>query len=130
MSTAIKSKPTSKPKPAAGISVKSGPALMHWRRERGLSRPLFADIADCSERTLATYESKAKLPAKFVRPVTEAMRLVSALREIAGDDDALKDWLQKPNPAFAKKTPLSLIKTGQADVLWEMVYQIRQGAFA
>ena len=110
--------------------IKSGPALKTWRQERGISRPLFAQIADCSERTLATYEGKTRLPAKFTRPVTESVRLVLALQELAGDNAALKDWLQKPNTAFDKRTPLSLIKSGEVDVLWRMVHQIRQGSFA
>lgn len=111
-------------------AIKSGSALKTWRKERGISRPLFAQIADCSERTLATYESKVRLPAKFSRPIAESVRLIHALEELAGDRSALKDWLQKPNAAFGKKAPLSLIKNGEVDVLWRMVHQIQQGSFA
>lgn len=111
-------------------AFKSGLALKTWRQGRGIPRPLFAQIADCSERTLATYEGKARLPAKFSRPVEESIRLIMALEELAGDNAALKEWLQKPNTAFDRRTPLSLITGGEVDVLWEMVHQIRQGAFA
>ena len=112
------------------VVIKSGPALKTWRQGRGIPRPLFAQIADCSERTLATYEGKARLPAKFSRPVEESIRLIMALEELAGDNAALKEWLQKPNAAFDRRTPLSLITSGEVDVLWAMVHQIRQGAFA
>jgi DNA-binding transcriptional regulator YiaG len=112
------------------FAIKSGPALKTWRQERGISRPLFAQIADCSERTLATYEGKTRLPVKFSRPVAESVRLILALQELAGDNAALKEWLVKPNAAFDKRTPLSLIKSGEVDVLWRMVHQIRQGSFA
>ncbi len=112
------------------FAIKSGPALKMWRQGRGITRPLFAQIADCSERTLATYEGKARLPAKFSRPVEESIRLILALEELAGDNAALKEWLQKPNAAFDRRTPLSLITAGEVDVLWAMVHQIRQGAFA
>ena len=112
------------------FAIKTGPALKTWRKERGISRPLFAQIADCSERTLATYEGKTRLPAKFFRPVSESVRLILALQELAGDTAALKDWLQKPNAAFDGKTPLSLIKGGEVDSLWRMVHQLRQGSFA
>jgi DNA-binding transcriptional regulator YiaG len=111
-------------------AFKSGLALKTWRQGRGIPRPLFAQIADCSERTLATYEGKARLPAKFSRPVEESIRLIMALEELAGDNAALKEWLQKPNAAFDRRTPLSLITSGEVDVLWAMVHQIRQGAFA
>ncbi|MCU0795641.1 MAG: MbcA/ParS/Xre antitoxin family protein [Akkermansiaceae bacterium] len=112
------------------FAIKSGPALKLWRQGRGITRPLFAQIADCSERTLATYEGKARLPAKFARPVEESIRLILALEELAGDNAGLKEWLQKPNAAFDRRTPLSLITAGEVDVLWAMVHQIRQGAFA
>jgi DNA-binding transcriptional regulator YiaG len=112
------------------FTIKSGPALKSWRQQQGLPRPLFAQIADCSERTLATYESKPRLPVRFSRPVVESIRLILALQELAGDNAALKDWLQKPNTAFDRRTPLSLIKSGETDILWSMVHQIRQGAFA
>lgn len=112
------------------LRITSGPALKTWRQGRGIPRPLFAQIADCSERTLASYEASFRLPLKFSRPVMESVRLIQALQELAGDDAALKEWLQKPNTAFERKTPLSLIKNGEVDVLWAMVHQVRQGAFA
>lgn len=111
-------------------AIKSGSALKTWRQERGIPRPLFAQFADCSERTLATYERKTILPDNFRRPVTESVRLILALQELAGDNTSLKEWLHKPNTAFDMKTPLSLIKDGEVDVLWRMVHQIRQGSFA
>jgi transcriptional regulator with XRE-family HTH domain len=103
---------------------------MRWRKESGISRKLFAQMADCSERTLATYEKSLTLPATGLRTVNETVRLIHALHELAGDDVALTDWLKQPNPAFGKKTPLTLITTGESDVLWEMIHQIRQGSFA
>lgn len=111
------------------VTIKSGPALKTWRQKRGISRPLFAQIADCSERTLATYEGEIRLPAKFSRPIVESVRLIQALEELVGDNAALKEWLQKPNAAFEGRTPLSLIHGGEVDVLWKMVHQIRQGSF-
>ena len=125
MSTTAQKKPARR-----GAAIRSGPALMKWRQERGISRKLFARLADCSERKLATYEKARVLPKTVQRPVTETVRLIKALRELAGDDLALKDWLIKPNPAFGKRTPLSLIEAGESDVLWQMIHQLRQGEFA
>lgn len=116
--------------PKGGSTIKSGSDLMVWRKKRGISRKLFAQMADCSERTLATCEKAALLPETIERPITETVRLIRALQELAGDNIALKDWLLTPNPAFGKRMPLTLIKNGEADLLWEMVYQLRQGAFA
>lgn len=128
MSTATKSK--GRQPASAPPVVRSGPKLMKWRQERGISRRMFAQLAGFSERKLATYEKARTLPKHVLRPVTEAVRLIRALRALAGDDVALKDWLEKPNRAFDKRTPLSLVEAGQSDVLWQMVHQLRQGEFA
>ncbi len=77
-----------------------------------------------------TQHTPQQIPQNVVRPITETMRLIKALRELAGDDHALKDWLVSPNKAFGNKQPLKLIKNGQADLLWEMIHQLRQGQSA
>lgn len=115
----------------ATANIQSGVALMHWRRERGIPRKLFAQMADFSERKLATYEKADNLPKKVIRPVTETVRLIQALQKLAGGDDAaLRNWLEAPNPVFKGKTPLTVIADGESDLLWEMAYQIRHGEFA
>lgn len=81
-------------------------------------------------RIKATYEKARVLPKTVQRPVTETVRLIKALRELAGDDTALKDWLTKPNQAFGRRTPLALIEAGESDILWQMIHQLRQGEFA
>ena len=103
---------------------------MAWRRARGITRPIFADVARFSERKLATYEKQKSLPAEVVRPVRESLRLLAALGSLCGDAEALADWLRKRNAAFENRAPLELIKRGEADRLWEMVHQVRHGAFA
>lgn len=107
----------------------SGPALFAWRRAAGLNRPTFARLARFSERTLATYERHARLPAAVQAQVTEAVRLVKALLEIipAGE---LPAWLQAANPGFDGRSPWALIEAGERDLLWEMIHQTRHGAFA
>ena len=111
-------------------TVVSGPTLKRWRQEHGISRVLFAKMADVSERKMATIEKAPRIPAKAKRPVNETMRLIQALQELVGDDAALKEWLETPNPAFDQESPLDLINHGESDVLWEMVHQVRHGAFA
>jgi len=108
---------------------KSGTALFRWRRSQGLSRPTFARLAKVSERTLATYEKAKSLPAAIRPQVNEAGRLVMALQEIipAGE---LTTWLQTPNPGFGGRRPWTLIKDGERDIIWSMIYQTRLGAFA
>ena len=103
---------------------------MAWRQARGISRPLFARLAACSERKLATYEKAESLPPKVQRSIVETVRLLQALRELAGEDTDLRTWLTRPNAAFGRRTPLAVIVSGESDLLWEMVHQLRQRSFA
>ena len=103
---------------------------MQWRKTHHITRPLFAELANCSERSIATYEKSEKLEGQALRSIQEAVRLTTALLDLAGNTKALKPWLQTANPAFEGLTPLELIKAGEGDRLWEMVFQLRQGTFA
>jgi DNA-binding transcriptional regulator YiaG len=107
----------------------SGPALFLWRRSVRLNRVTFARLANVSERTLATYEKQKQFPAQIRSQMSEALRLVKALREIIPDED-LKVWLKKPNPGFGGRKPWSLITSGERDLIWKMIHQTQQGAFA
>lgn len=121
---------TAKEKPATwNAARKSGTALYSWRRSVGLNRETFAGLANFSERTLATYEKHKALPAPVRPQVNEGLRLVKALLEIIPADD-LRTWLHTPNPGFGGRRPWTLIQNGERDVIWEMIHQTRQGAFA
>lgn len=122
--------PTTQEKPATWQQARtSGRALYSWRRHVGLNRGTFAGLANFSERTLATYEKHKTLPATVRPQVNEAVRLVNALLEIipAGD---LPTWLKAPNPGFGGQKPWTLIQKGERDVIWRMIHQTQQGAFA
>jgi predicted transcriptional regulator len=107
----------------------NGEKLMAWRRARGITRVTFAKIANCSERKMATYEKQEKLPAPVSRQTTEAVRLVNGLEGIIPVDE-LSGWLASPNPGFDDRTPLEVIDAGEADLLWDMIYQTRESAYA
>ena len=136
MKAVMKQTVTSSARPARNKATllrqicQSGPDLMRWRRSCGIARPLFAEVAHFSERKLATYEKAVALPENILRPVRESVRLLTALSELCGSADELAVWLKKPNRAFARRAPLELIRDGEADRLWEMVYQVRQATFA
>ena len=102
---------------------------MAWRKSRGITRLTFAKVANCSERKLATYEKESNLPIAVRRQTTEAVRLLKALEEIIPQTD-LTRWLTTSNPGFDKRTPLEVIQSGESDLVWDMIQQTRQGAFA
>jgi transcriptional regulator with XRE-family HTH domain len=111
------------------LAKRSGTALYSWRRATGLNRETFARIANFSERTLARYEKRRKLPVPVRPRINEAISLVRALMQIIPSEDLTK-WLHTPNPGFDGKKPWTLIKNGERDLLWEMIHQTRHGAFA
>jgi DNA-binding transcriptional regulator YiaG len=124
MNTATKEKPATWQR-----AIESGTALYEWRRATGLNREVFAGLANFSERTLATYEKQRHLPRPVRPQVTEAVRLVKALREIIPAED-LQEWLHTPNRGFGGRKPWTLIQKGERDLIWEMIHQTRQSAFA
>ncbi len=111
-------------------AIHSGPALMENRRFLGIPREMFAPLAHFSVRKLATYEKEKNLPETIARPVNETMRLLVALREIVGDQQGLREWLETNNPAFDNRPPMQVIKAGESDLVWEMIHQVRTGTFA
>src|SRR4051812_43449745 len=94
MPAAVKEKPVT-----VQLAKKSGTALYAWRRSIGMNRETFARLANCSERTLATYEKQQELPAPIRPQVNEALRLVDALTEIIPAAD-LPTWLHTANTGF------------------------------
>lgn len=108
----------------------NGPAVMDWRKRLGINRQIFAEVVNCSLRKMATYEKAELLPENVKRPVVEGLQLLTALKDLAGGDAVLQDWLTLENTAFDGETPLAVIKNGRVDIIWEMVYQIRFGVFA
>ena len=119
-----------KEKPASWQQAQeSGVALFSWRKTVGLNRPTFARVANVSERTLASYEKRPQLSAPAKAQMTEAVRLVKALSDLIPMGE-LAAWLRTPNPGFDGRSPWQLIETGERDLIWEMIYQTRHGAFA
>ena len=53
-------------------------------------------------------------------------RLRDALADVI-KDETLDEWLQRPNKQFYGSTPLQVIERGEADRLWRMIAQLREG---
>ena len=93
----------------------------------GINRETFARLANCSERTPATYEKQSRLPTSFRPQVNEAIRLVKALLEIIPNEE-LSHWLQAPNSGFDGQRPSTVVEKGERDLIWEMIHQARHAA--
>ena len=108
--------------------IKSGPALQRWRRKVKISRPVYAVLSDCSERTLATLEGKNRLSMAKQRKLNEARRLIMALAEIM-EPENIAPWLKKPNEWFDGRTPLEAMDEGKVDKIWELIFHTKAGGY-
>lgn len=108
--------------------IQSGYDLMQWRRHIGISRPVYAILSACSERTLASEEARRRLELHKARKLNETHRLLMGLCEIMEPANVGK-WLNEPNAWFAKKTPLEVIRSGHIDQVWAMIHHTREGGY-
>ena len=120
---------TQAPPAPLNLAKASGTALHSWRKSIGLNRPTFAGLGNFSERSLASYEKHRHIPRSARPQINEAARLVMALLQIIPREN-LPEWLDTPNPGFHGEKPIKLIRNGERDVIWAMIYQTRQGSFA
>jgi len=126
MTTMVKDRPTVLKELHAPI--KSGRKLMQWRRTIGITRPVFAVLSSCSERSVATQEKKSRLSLPKERKLNEAHRLLLGLCEIM-DPENVSAWLNEPNEWFDNQTPMAVIKQGKIDKVWELVYHTKAAGY-
>ena len=97
------------------------------RTQLGLTRRLFARLANCSERHVAGLENDGKtLNETQRRRMVEIARLQEALDEVM-DSSFIADWLNSPNEHFDGLKPLEVIERGEIDRVWELVFYLRSG---
>ncbi len=126
MTTMVKDRPTVLKELHAPI--RSGHRLMKWRRTIGITRPVFAVLSSCSERSVATQEAKSRLSLPKERKLNEAHRLLLGLCEIM-DPENVSEWLNEPNEWFDSQTPMAVIKLGKIDKVWELVYHTKAAGY-
>ena len=108
--------------------ITSGAALKKWRRQIGITRPVYARLSHCSERTLATFEARKNLSLAKERKLNETHRLLLALCEVMAPLH-VKDWLNQPNEWLHSNTPMQIIEKGQIDLLWDLIYHTRNNGY-
>jgi DNA-binding transcriptional regulator YiaG len=114
---------TSKPRRTAEVHDRTAPTL---RGDFGLTRKTLARMTGLSERTLASWETGAKLGEAAQRHITAIERLLHALAAVV-HKEAIADWLDKPNDAFGDLKPVEVLERGEADRLWRMIYFLGSG---
>lgn len=126
MTTMLKDRPTVMKELHEPIT--SGRRLMEWRRTIGITRPVFAVLSSCSERSVATQEKRTRLSLSKERKLHEAHRLLLGLCEIM-DPENVSDWLNNPNEWFDNQTPMAVIQQGKIDKVWELVHHTKAAGY-
>jgi transcriptional regulator with XRE-family HTH domain len=91
-----------------------------------LSRPLFARLTGCSERTLANWESRRHPPDIYKSRLNEVQRLYMELSE-AVDPKSIGSWITTPNEEFDGLKPLELIEGGETFRIWRTIFLLESG---
>jgi len=87
---------------------------------------LFADLSGLSLRTVSSWASHQKIGIPTLRRVQEIERLLDALATIM-ESEHIPVWLQTPNELAGNQSPLELLRSGQADRVWRVVFFLESG---
>jgi hypothetical protein len=64
--------------------------------------------------------------ASHISRVKEIERFQQRLSEVI-KEEAIPEWLEKPNAAFGDLKPLEVIERGEIDRLWNMIFYLESG---
>ena len=93
------------------------------RKTLGLSQVEFSRVTGYSLRSVAGWEGGKALSDSARQKLVETDRLRAALGELLLPQE-LGEWMRTPNSAFEGQTPIQVVESGEADRLWQMIFQI------
>jgi len=111
-----------------GFPYKAG---NHVRSLLSLKLPVFAEIIEVSERTLARVRKSRD--ARFSSGASDRLyrlaRIYCIARDVLEDEASAREWLGKPQAGLGGKTPLDLMRTEAGareveDLLWRIEYGV------
>ncbi|HEX4202403.1 MAG TPA: hypothetical protein VHY59_12850 [Chthoniobacterales bacterium] len=95
-------------------------------KEAGMNYDMLAKALSVSRRSVSGWLS-GREPERINRVrINEFGRLVTELRTII-QPEKLKSWWNQPASNFGGSTPLQVLERGEADRLWRMIWEIREG---
>ena len=102
----------------AGRSVGRQAPLAGLLAALGLPLRTVAEALAIPERTMHRLKNAPVVPAVIADKVARTHDVLARAAEVLGSRRAAQQWLTRPNPALAGKTPLSLLDTSLG---WEHV---------
>ena len=104
----------------------AGVSLRDLTHRYGISYDTLTRMTGFSLRAVSNWSQGSKPSSSTARRLTEIKRLFAALEKLVSPE-AIGPWLKEPNPAFDGSTPLQVIKRGETDRIWRMVYELESG---
>jgi hypothetical protein len=113
---------------AGGATVASAGNVEVRRLSRTyhLSNEAVSRVTGASPRTVAYWNAGIPPQRTSAHKIREVTRLFDALADII-EAEVIGHWLQRPNKQFDGSTPLQVMERGEADRLWRMIWQLREG---
>lgn len=96
------------------------------RAQWGMPRETFARLIGYGTRTIAGWETGAKVGKAPIRTLIKVQRLLDALSRVMEPGFA-REWMETPNPAFNDMKPLEVWERGQEDQIWSMIFHLESG---
>ena len=87
---------------------------------------IISRLTGAAPRTVAYWSAGKEPQRSSQQKLTELCRLFDALSEIV-QPKSIGPWLTRSNPAFEGSTPLQVIERGEADRVWKMIWELREG---
>jgi hypothetical protein len=91
-----------------------------------LSNEVVSRVTGASPRTVSYWNAGTPPQRSSAQKIKEVARLFDALADII-KGSAVGKWLQQPNQQFDGSSPLQVIERGEADRIWRMIWQLREG---
>ena len=103
-----------------------GERLSRIARDAGINYDMLARALSVSRRSISGWLT-GREPERINRVrINEFGRLVTDLRSII-KPEKLNGWWNQPVANFGGSTPLQVLERGEADRIWRMIWEIREG---
>ncbi|MBN1476745.1 helix-turn-helix domain-containing protein [Candidatus Sumerlaeota bacterium] len=110
------------------ITVVSSPGVFRKvRLSYGLTQQKMSSLTGTSLRKLSALErGEQRATFEDLRRFTELCRLRKELVHIVAPE-AISNWLQEPNEFLDGQSPVEIIRRGESDKLWRLIWRLQDG---
>ncbi len=106
-------------------------ALVHLARFLSCTMSQMAELLPVTERTIQRYSPETHFNRVVSEHILQIAEVAAKGVEVFTDRETFLAWLRHPNPALAKQTPMSLLRSRfGADMVLDELGRIEHGVFS